>query len=78
MARRRLGAAEWAELIDQWQQSGPSLPDFCHRRGLNDGTMKGWLYKHALKRAVEDAPATTGWGGRVVGPLAYDVFQIEE
>jgi hypothetical protein len=53
MARRRLGAAQWAVLIDEWRQSGLSLQEFCRRRGLNPGTMQGWVYKPALKRAIE-------------------------
>jgi hypothetical protein len=55
MARVRLQAADWAALIDEWRQSGLSLPAFCQRRGLSRGTMQNWVYKPALKRAVEDA-----------------------
>ena len=33
MARIRRQAAEWAALIDQWRQSGLSLPAFCQRHG---------------------------------------------
>lgn len=55
MARRRRGAAEWAALIDEWKQSGLDLPEFCRRRGLSRGTMQGWVYKPAQKRAIEAA-----------------------
>ena len=55
MARQRLAAAEWAVLIDQWQQSGLSLPAFCKQRGLSRGTMQNWVYKPALKLAAENA-----------------------
>jgi len=55
MRRRRRGAAEWAAVIDQWKQSGLDLPEFCQRQGLNRGTMQGWVYKSALKRAIESA-----------------------
>ena len=55
MARVRRQAAEWAALIDQWRQSGLSLPEFCQRHGLSRGTMQNWVYKPALKRAVEEA-----------------------
>ena len=55
MRRRRRGAAEWAALIDQWKQSGLDLPEYCQRQGLNRGTMQGWVYKSALKRAIEAA-----------------------
>ncbi len=55
MARTRLGAAGWAALIDQWQDSGLSLPAFCQRRGLNPGTMRGWVYKRDQRLAVERA-----------------------
>jgi hypothetical protein len=55
MARRRLRAAEWAVLIEEWQQSGLKLPEFCRQRGLSRGTMQGWVYKPALKRAIEAA-----------------------
>ena len=37
MARVRRQAAEWAALIDQWRQSGLSLPAFCQRHGLSTG-----------------------------------------
>jgi transposase len=55
MARTRLGAAGWAALIDEWQDSGLSLPAFCERRGLNRGTMQGWVYKRGHRLAVEQA-----------------------
>src|SRR5437588_6141034 len=54
MARIRRQAAEWAELIDQWRQSGLSLPAFCQRHGLSRGSMQNWVYKPELKRAVEE------------------------
>ena len=55
MTRRRLRAAEWAVLIEEWQQSGLKLPEFCRQRGLSRGTMQGWVYKPALKRAIASA-----------------------
>jgi hypothetical protein len=55
MARTRLGAVGWAALIDEWQDSGLSLPAFCERRGLNRGTMQGWVYKRGHRLAVEQA-----------------------
>ena len=42
-------------MIDQWQESGLSLPAFCQRRGLNSGTMQGWVYKRTHKDALERA-----------------------
>ena len=56
MARVRRQAAEWAALIDQWRQSGLSLPAFCQRHGLSRGTMQNWVYKPELKRAVRGRP----------------------
>ena len=55
MARQRLDAAGWAALIDEWRQSGLGLSAFCKQRGLSRGTMQNWVYKPALKLAVEDA-----------------------
>jgi hypothetical protein len=55
MARRRLGAEQWAMLIDQWRESGLSLPAFCGQRGISRGTMQNWVYKPGLRSAVEDA-----------------------
>ena len=55
MAKVRRQAAEWAALIDQWRQSGLSLPAFCERHGLCRGTMQNWVYKPALQRAVDEA-----------------------
>ena len=55
MARTRLGAAGWAALIDQWHDSGLSLPEFCGRRGLNPGTMRGWVYKRGQRTAIDRA-----------------------
>ena len=55
MARVRRGAAEWVVWIDEWRGSGLSLPAFCQRHGLSRGTMQNWVYKPALKRAVEEA-----------------------
>jgi hypothetical protein len=55
MAYVRRQAADWAALIDEWRQSGLSLPAFCRSHGLSRGTMQNWVYKPALKRAVEEA-----------------------
>jgi hypothetical protein len=55
MARCRLGAQRWAELIDEWRRSGLSLPEFCRRHGLRRGTMQNWVYKPAFRRVAEDA-----------------------
>jgi hypothetical protein len=55
MRRQRRGAAEWAVLIDEWNASGLKLPEFCRRRELSRGTMQGWVYKPALKQAIETA-----------------------
>jgi hypothetical protein len=55
MARVRRPAAEWAALIDQWHESGLSLPAFCQRRGLNPGTMQGWVYKRTHEDSLERA-----------------------
>ena len=55
MARVRRQAAEWAALIEQWRQSGLSLPAFCQQHGLSRGSMQNWVYKPELKRAVEAA-----------------------
>jgi hypothetical protein len=55
MANGRLRAVDWATLIDEWRQSGLSLPAFCERHGLSRGTMQNWVYKPSLKHAVEEA-----------------------
>ena len=55
MARVRRQAAEWAALVDQWRQSGLSLPAFCQQHGLSRGSMQNWVYKPELNRAVEAA-----------------------
>ena len=55
MARTRRGAAGWAALIDEWHDSGLSLPAFCQRRGLNRATMQGWIYKRGHRLAIEQA-----------------------
>jgi hypothetical protein len=55
MAKVRRQPADWARLIDEWRQSGLSLPAFCQRYGLKRGTMQNWVYKPALKQAVEQA-----------------------
>jgi hypothetical protein len=67
MARKGLGAAEWAKLIDQWEQSGLSLPRFCREHGIKKGTMSGWVYKPALRSAIERA--RRGEGGPRDGPV---------
>lgn len=60
MARLRRSAAAWAALIDEWHESGLSLPAFCQRRGLNSGTMQGWVYKRTHKDALERAQRDEG------------------
>lgn len=64
MARQRLDAAEWAVLIDEWRRGGLSLPAFCRQRDLSRGTMQNWVYKPALRRAVEDARRASQAGRR--------------
>jgi hypothetical protein len=59
MARQRLRAEQWASLIDRWRAGGLSLPVFCERNGVRPGTMRNWVYKPALKRAVEKARRAT-------------------
>jgi hypothetical protein len=70
MAYIRRQAADWAALIDQWRQSGLSLPAFCRLHGLSRGTMQNWVYKPALKRAVEQARRETQ--ATVADPLLVD------
>jgi hypothetical protein len=76
MANGRRQAADWASLIDQWRQSGLSLPAFRRRHGLSRGTMQNWVYKPALKRAVEEArreaQAPAADPGHADGPLPSD------
>jgi hypothetical protein len=60
MATIRRQAVDWARLIDQWRQSGLSLPAFCQRHGLKRATMQNWVYKPALQRAVEEARHQAG------------------
>jgi hypothetical protein len=55
MAYVRRQAAEWATLIDEWRRSGLSLPTFCQLHGLSRGTMQNWVYKPALKLAIEES-----------------------
>jgi hypothetical protein len=55
MAYVRRQATEWARLIDQWRQSGLSLPAFCQQHDLSRGTMQNWVYKPSLKQAREQA-----------------------
>jgi hypothetical protein len=71
MARVRRPAAEWAALIDEWHKSGLSLPAFCQRRGLNSGTMQGWVYKRTHKGAIDRARRV---GGTAQGPPAAAAF----
>lgn len=81
MARCRLGASRWAELIDEWRQSGLSLPEFCRRHGLRRGTMQNWVYKPAFRRSAEDArrgprrrrddPAAAGGAETPPGPPRF-------
>ena len=55
MATTHRGALEWARLIDAWKASGLSLPEFCQQHGIKKTTMCGWVYKPALKQAIETA-----------------------
>ena len=74
MAYLRRQARDWAALIDEWRQSGLSLPAFCRSHGLSRGTMQNWVYKPSLKRAVEKARSeshsTSADPGPAVGPPA--------
>jgi DNA-directed RNA polymerase specialized sigma24 family protein len=55
MLRVRRIAAERAALIDQWRDSGLSLPAYCARRGLHAKTMSGWVFKPAHRAAIDAA-----------------------
>ena len=55
MATMHRGALAWSRLIEEWRGSGLSLPEFCRRRGIKKTTMSGWVYKPALKLAIETA-----------------------
>ncbi len=74
MAYVKRQPTEWAALIDLWQSSGLSLPAFCRIQGISRGTMQNWIYKPALRRAVEEARRQTQAAltptqqGRVVEP----------
>ena len=78
MARIRRQAAEWAALIDQWLQSGLSLPAFCQRHGLSRGSMQIWVYKPELKRAVEEAISYSlnHWAA-LIRPLEAGFLEID-
>lgn len=71
MARVRRPAMEWAALIDEWHESGLSLPAFCQRRGLNSGTMQGWVYKRTHRDALKRAQRKEG---RSEDPAAAAAF----
>jgi hypothetical protein len=60
VATGQRGALEWARRIEEWRCSGLSLPAFCRQRGLKSTTMCGWVYKPALKRAIEKARLEAG------------------
>ena len=55
MARLRRGVEDWVALIDEWREGGLSLSAFCERRGLNLGTMQGWVYKRGHRLTIEQA-----------------------
>lgn len=55
MARGRRSALDRARLIDEWRESGLSLPAFSARRGIKCTTMAGWIYKTAHRTAIETA-----------------------
>jgi hypothetical protein len=55
MQRVRRSALDRARLIDEWRESGLSLPTFCSRRGIKRTTMSGWIYKPAHRIAIEKA-----------------------
>ena len=59
MARVRRSAADWVGLIEEWRGSGLSLDVFCARRGINAGTMSGWIYKRDRRCALEAARRAT-------------------
>jgi hypothetical protein len=62
-------------LIDEWHDSGLSLQAFCQRRGLNFGTMQGWVYKSTHKDALEKARREAGAGGESTdNPPAAEAF----
>ena len=55
MATTHRVALAWSRLIEEWRGSGLSLPEFCRRRGIKKTTMSGWVYKPALRLAIENA-----------------------
>jgi len=62
MTRVRRSALDRARLIDEWRESGLSLPIFCARRGINRTTMACWIYKPAHQIAIEKARSQAASG----------------
>ncbi len=52
----KLTKQEWLELVNEFEQSKETQPDFSKMRGLNIATFRYWLYKvrrHTNKQAIE-------------------------
>ena len=64
MAKVRRQAAEWAALIDEWRQSGLSLPELCQRNGLSRGTMQNWVYKPDVGSQIAGLPLRSARGSK--------------
>jgi hypothetical protein len=67
MARPSLGAAEWAALIDQWRQSGLSLPAFC-RAGVAPAEDPSLSTAHT-KNNAKGRPSRNPMAGQRFGTL---------
>ena len=64
MAKVRRQAAEWAALIDEWRQSGLSLPELCQRNGLSRGTIRDSVSSRDVGSQIAGLPLRSARGSK--------------
>jgi hypothetical protein len=54
--RVHVSAARREALLDEWERSGASLPEFARLVGVKYATLAGWRAKRARRRALAGPP----------------------
>lgn len=53
MSKRKLNAAKWYGLIEQYQSSNQSIKDFCQSESINKHSFAYWLGKYRNQNIKE-------------------------
>ena len=77
LARMRMTAAAWGELVEAWQTSGQSARDFAAKKGIAESSLRWWKTELARRARREPARRSPGPHGKGIA-IARVVREGEE